>query len=341
MTKHGDTIRTLSESPVVGPRFKDFISRWEMNMEPPPIERIEKYVNDHRDSLASLTLHVPSLRLPSTPSRGWGQGKLLDTAEEDYFNQDDDDEEHIPIVSTPPPRGMLTGKRKRPPRNTGIPVRAPPKPPFNGIPRTPPLGSLVDYGDGDCDDMVGTENVAPSQAQTLGRASPIPSGFIAVGFPPSPGAPGAGAGAGTGTEPPASPRIAHRQVTLKNAINPEDDSDILEELSKGGATLLPRISGMSDVGAGGKRRRGEDDDDDQLLERLSKSKRQTPNPSSPQPESDSPGPKSAVPLKGGGEDGGPKKLKLKFGAVGAAVASSQPAKSESPSSTGRKDGDNG
>ena len=45
MTKHGDTIRTLAESPVVGPRFKDFISRYEMNIEPPPIERIEKYVH--------------------------------------------------------------------------------------------------------------------------------------------------------------------------------------------------------------------------------------------------------------------------------------------------------
>ncbi|TBU63354.1 component of IIS longevity pathway SMK-1-domain-containing protein [Dichomitus squalens] len=308
MTKHGDTIRALSESSVVGPRFRDFISRWEMNIEPPPIERIEK--------------------LPSTPSRGWGQGKLLDTAEEDYFNQDDDEDERIPIVSTPPP--MLTGKRKRPARNTGIPVRAPPKPPFNGIARTPPLGSLVDYGEGDGDDMVGAENVAPSQAQTFGRASPIPSGFITVGFPSSPGA---------GTEPPASPRIAHRQVTIKNAINPEDDSDILEELSKGPATLLPRISGMSDIGAGAKRRRGEDDDDE-LLERLSKSKRQTPNPSSPPPDLDPSGPKAIAPLKSG-DEGGPKKFKLKFGAVGAAVASSQPAKSESPSRTSTKDGDNG
>ena len=44
MTKHGDTIRALAESPVVGPRFRDFISRWEMNIEPPPIERIDKCV---------------------------------------------------------------------------------------------------------------------------------------------------------------------------------------------------------------------------------------------------------------------------------------------------------
>ena len=48
----------------------------------------------------------------------------MGTAEEYYFNQDDDEGEHIPIVSTPHPRGILTGKRKRPPRNTGIPVGA-------------------------------------------------------------------------------------------------------------------------------------------------------------------------------------------------------------------------
>ncbi|KAI1787622.1 component of IIS longevity pathway SMK-1-domain-containing protein [Ganoderma leucocontextum] len=292
MTKHGDTIRALAESPVVGPRFKDFISRWEINIEPPPIERMEKPLG--------------------TPSRGWGQGKLLDTAEEDYFNGDDEDEDDIPIVSTPP-HGMLTGKRKRSMRPTGIPVRALPKPaPLNGIPRTPPLGSLVDYGDadGDADDIASIENIAPIP----GRASPIPGGFISVGLPPSPGA-------GPGTEPPASPRITHRQVSsIKSAINPEDDGDILEELSKGSPTLLPRISGMSDVGAGSKRRRG-DDDDDELLERLSKAKRQMPNPQL-QADADSPGgvgPKSTPP-KGGGEEG-PKKLKLRFGAVGAAVAS--------------------
>ncbi|KAI1795069.1 component of IIS longevity pathway SMK-1-domain-containing protein [Ganoderma leucocontextum] len=313
MTKHGDTIRALAESPVVGPRFKDFISRWEINIEPPPIERMEN-------------------RPLGTPSRGWGQGKLLDTAEEDYFNGDDEDD--IPIISTPP-RGMLTGKRKRPMRPTGIPVRALPKPaPFNGIPRTPPLGSLVDYGDadGDGDDIASIENIAPIP----GRASPIPGGFISVAFPPSPGA-------GPGTEPPASPRITHRQVSsIKSAINPKDDGDILEELSKGGPTLLPHISGMSDVGAGSKRRRGEDDDDE-LLERLSKAKRQMPNPQL-QADADSPGgvgPRSTPPKGGGGGEEGPKKLKLKFGAVGAAVASSQPPKSESASSPGTKDGDNG
>ena len=273
---------------------------------------------------------------------------------------------------------MLTGKRKRPMRPTGIPVRAPPKPaPFNGIPRTPPpLGSLVDYGDpdGDGDDMVASiENIAP----TPGRASPIPGGFISVAFPPSPSpSPGAGGGGAEQQQPqqpPASPRIAHRTVSpssIKSAINPEDDGDILAELSRGGPTLLPRISGLSDLGlglglgggggVGSKRRRGgdDDDDDDELLERLAKAKRQTPGPQLQADADSSPGPKAIPPHSnskggggagggGGGEGGreeGPKKLKLKFGAGAAAVASSQssqPPKSASASSPGTKDGDNG
>ncbi|KAI0737677.1 component of IIS longevity pathway SMK-1-domain-containing protein [Daedaleopsis nitida] len=308
MTKHGDTVRSLSESPVVGPRFKDFIARWEMNIEPPPVEKVEK---------------AP----PGTPQR-WGQGKLPDTLEEDYFNQDDDEEETIPIVSTPPPRGLIPGKRKRP--RTGIPMRTQPKLPFNGIPRTPPpLGSLVDYG-GD-DDLGGSEENAP----TPGRASPIPGGFIPIAYNSTPASSDA---------PPASPRLSHRQVSIKSPLSPEEDGDILEELSKGAGSLLPRISGMSDPpgSMGSKRRRGEDDDDE-LLERLAnKSKRQTPNPSPPGSETDAPAPALA---KGGlakTPEEGPKKLKLKLGSLGAAVASSPSPKSgTSPSSMGTKDGDNG
>ncbi|KAI0355408.1 DUF625-domain-containing protein [Trametes cingulata] len=298
MTKHGDIVRALAESPLVGARFKDFIARWEMNNEPPPVEKVEKHPL-------------------STPQRGWGQGRLLDTSEEDYFNADDDEEESIPIVSTPPPRGHLAGKRKRPMR-TGIPVRSSPKQFNGGSPRTPPLGSLVDYDEGD---DASSENVAPSSP---GRASPIPGGFIPVGYSAS-------------DAPPASPRMSHRQVSVKSPLSPEEDGDILEELSKGGASLLPKLPGAPE-GVGSKRRR--DDDDDELLERLAnKAKRPTPSPSSPKPDSDSSsGPAKAASAKGSEE--GPKKLKLKFSAVGAAVANSSPS-STSPSSTGTKDGDNG
>ncbi|KAI0371515.1 DUF625-domain-containing protein [Pilatotrama ljubarskyi] len=299
MTKHGDLVRALAESPLVGARFKDFIARWEMNNEPPPVEKVEKHPL-------------------GTPQRGWGQGRLLDTSEEDYFNADDDEEESIPIVSTPPPRGhLMTGKRKRPIR-TGIPVRSSPKQFNGGSPRTPPLGSLVDYDEGD---DASTENAAPSSP---GRASPAPGGFIPVGLSPS-------------DAPPASPRMSHRQVSVKSPLSPEEDGDILEALSKGGASLLPKLPGAPD-GVGSKRRR--DDDDDELLERLAnKAKRPTPSPSSPKPDGESsPGPTKAASAKGTEE--GPKKLKLKFSAVGAAVANSTPS-STSPSSTGTKDGDNG
>ena len=318
MTKHGDSIRTLAESPLVGPRFKDFISRWEMNIEPPPVEKADRYVCTYPRS-TPVNADTESRTAPSTPQR-WGQGKLPDTLEEDYFNSQDDEDEAIPIVSTPPPRGgIVTGKRKRP--RTGLPVLARSQKPFNGTRTPPPLGSLVDYGDDD----VGSEEGITS---TPGRASPIPGGFIPASYNTPPDA------------PPASPRLAHRQVSIKSPITPEEDGDILAELSKGGASLLPRISGMSDAGVGSKRRRGEDDDDDELLERLAnKSKRQTPNPTSPAPDADSTGPKQPGPTKTPEE--GPKKFKLKIGAVGAAVASSPSPKSSSPSSTGTKDGDNG
>ena len=44
MTKHESDIRALAETPLGGPRFKQFIRRWEMNIEPPPKEeeKVEK-----------------------------------------------------------------------------------------------------------------------------------------------------------------------------------------------------------------------------------------------------------------------------------------------------------
>ncbi len=260
-----------------------------------------------------------------TPQRGWGQGKLLDTAEEDYFNaDDDDDDEPIPIVSTPPPRGL--GKRIR--RSTGrtsIPIRSSPKQ-FNGAPqRMPPLGSLVDYDEGD---DAAVENTAP--------LVPGRDYFVTVGPPtPSPSPSDA---------PPASPRMSHRQVVgVKSPLSPEEDSDIMEALSKGAPSALLASkppAGMAIPEGGLRTKRPRDDDDDELLERLAnKAKRPTPSPSSPNPDTDPlTGAAKLVPVKGAEE--GPKKFKLKIGAVGAAVANSSPS-STSPSSTGTKDGDNG
>ncbi|KAI8982774.1 DUF625-domain-containing protein [Trametes punicea] len=311
MSKHGQLVRTLAESPLVGSRFKDFIARWEMNNEPPPVEKAEK---------------LP----PSTPQRGWGQGRLLDTAEEDYFNADDDEEESIPIVSTPPPRGPLNAGRRRRPMRTGIPVRSSPKPFNGGSPRTPPLGSLVDYDEGDD----ATENGPPLSPGAPGRGPPVAGGFFPVlgSYPPSPS-----------EAPPASPRMSHRQVSVKSPLSPEEDGDILEALSKSGPSLLPKLplpGGLPEGGLGSKRRR--DDDDDELLERLAnKAKRPAPGSSSPKGDTEtSPTAAKAGPTKAAEE--GPKKFKLKFGAVGAAVAKPPPSSSSSnPSSTSTKDGDNG
>ena len=372
MTKHGDQVRALAESPVVGARFKDFIARWEMNIEPPPVEKIEKYVLLYALNSDRILMSPPR---PATPQR-WGHTRLVDTAEEDYFNADDDDEEPIAIVSTPPPRGMLTGKRKRPPR-TGIPVRAAPtKPPFNGLARAPPLGALVgDYGDGDgdSDDLDAGAGADENHRPTLGRASPIP-GFAPMSYPvgspapsPSPSPAPSSPGAGPGEQPPASPRIAHRQVSssagarppLGLGLSPADDADVLAELSRGAGALLPKISGLDGAAAAGsKRRRADDEDeDDELLERLAnKAKRPAPAPapasaSAPAPAGggggNKPGPGGGGAPAKGAEEGqgpaqGPKKLKLKFGAVGAAVASASPvAKGSGASSPGTKDGDNG
>ncbi|KAI0677650.1 DUF625-domain-containing protein [Trametes maxima] len=324
MTKHGDLVRLLAESPLVGSRFRDLIARWDMNNEPPPVEKLEKCV---LPQIRRSSLILPFFRLPpGTPQRGWGSGKPLDTAEEDYFNADDEEEEPIPIVSTPPPRGHpLAGKRKRPMR-TGIPIRSSPKPQqFTlGVPRTPPLGSLVDYDEGD--DASGEIGSPPSPGPASGRVSPIPGGFISVPCYPHSDA------------PPASPRMSHRLVSAKSPLSPEEDGDILEALAKGGQSLLPKLSSGSESGVGSKRRR--DDDDDELLERLAnKAKRPTPGPSSPKDDPDSsPGVTKALPTKSSEE--GPKKLKLKIGAVGVAVASSS-APPSSPPSTDTKDGDNG
>lgn len=47
MTKHEETIKALAETMLGGPRFKAFIRRWEMNVEPLPKEdeKVEKYVS--------------------------------------------------------------------------------------------------------------------------------------------------------------------------------------------------------------------------------------------------------------------------------------------------------
>ncbi|KAH9948743.1 component of IIS longevity pathway SMK-1-domain-containing protein [Amylocystis lapponica] len=304
MTKHEAQIRGLSESPLGGPRFQALIRRWEMNVEPPPAGEEEK-----------IEKPVPN------GARRWGQGRLLEAEEEDYFNADDDDDEILPVVSTPPPRGH-TLKRKRA-RGLGIPVRS--VRPYAALPRTPALGSLVDYDEGD--DLGGlgpVESTNPLSSPALNRAAS--SGYFPLA---------------SASDVPASPRIAHRQIPPKPVSDsePQDEQDdLLETLftNKSGPSSPSSIARPPSPSQGSKRRR--DDDDDELLERLaSRAKRPSVGPTLEKENSDSPVAGKAGVAKSAEE--GPKKIKLKFGAVGAAVASS-PA-TPAPPDTGTKDGDNG
>ncbi|OBZ70243.1 hypothetical protein A0H81_09778 [Grifola frondosa] len=303
MTQHEALIRTLADSPLGGPRFKAFIRRWEMNVEPPPLEeKIEKVI-------------------PNVPRR-WGQGRLLEVEEEDYFNTDDDEEDVLPIISTPPKGHTLKRKRRSIP---GIPIRPPLRPPYGNFPRTPPLGSLVDYDEGDDIGGAGSpdQNSAPSSPGIPNRSTLLSGGYFPIALSDS-------------DAPPSSPRLPHRHVpSPKPTSPPHDEEDLLESLYKAG-TSSPKLTTMPpDFGMGMKRRR--DDDDDELLERLAnKSKRPSVGP--PEKENaDTVMGKVGLPKS---SEEGPKKIKLKFGAVGAAVASSSPLPT-APSSPGTKDGDNG
>ncbi|KAI0940290.1 hypothetical protein AcV5_001437 [Taiwanofungus camphoratus] len=304
MTRHEAVIRALAETSLGGPRFQALICRWEMNIEPPPEE-------------AERTEHP-------TPNgtRRWGQGRLLEVEEEDYFNADDDEDEILPVLSSPPPRGNSL-KRKRP-RSTGLSMRMP-RPPFGASSPQPGLGALVAYDDGD--DLGGTsapeENTDPSSSTTTNRNVSISGGY----FP--------------ATEVPSSPRIAHRPIPSKSTPSrPSDEQDdLLETLFKAGPPS-PSLSGkLPDIGIGSKRRR--DDDDDELLERLAnKSKRASVVPS-PEKEKENTASDGKVGFVKPAEEG-LKKIKLKFGAIGAAVASAPSSSAPPlPSDPGSKEGDNG
>ncbi|CCM03359.1 uncharacterized protein FIBRA_05488 [Fibroporia radiculosa] len=296
MIRHEAKIKALAETHLGGPRFHNFIRRWEMNIAPPPEEeeKIEKPI-------------------PHSVRR-WGQGRLLETEEEDYFNADDD-EEFSPVISSPPTRGI--GLKRKRMRGGSLPGRVsrPPMP-------LQPLSALVAYDDGD--DLGGlgpVEDSAPTPSP-LPRAHPMSTGYFSSDRPPH--------------DIPASPRISHKQILSKTTPSePANEDDLLDQLFKASEAGRP-----PDL-AGAKRRR--EDDDDELLERLaSRAKRPSvgPSPERGKENAESPVTAKAAPARSAEE--GPKKIKLKFGAVGAAVASAtSPSAPASPSNPGIKEGDNG
>ena len=243
--------------------------------------------------------------------RRWGQGRLLETEEEDYFNGDDDDDE--PFGTTLfPGSGKNTLKRKR---ARGSSIILPNRPHQSPLMRTAALGSLLEYDD-DGDLGVGpSPEDAPFNTELAGR--PI------VSLPMQ-------------QDVPASPRLAHRQISFSKSDASEDPEDtLLESLVAGSdASLSPNKTQPIELGPGLKRRR--EDDDDEGLERLaSKAKKPTASASPGTPGKDHTSGAGVVFKLGGAKtlEEGPKKIKLKL--------SSPTSQTNSPSSPGAKDGDTG
>ncbi|KAI0050231.1 DUF625-domain-containing protein [Auriscalpium vulgare] len=263
MTRHEPQVRRLADARLTGECFSGIIRRHDQNIHPQPLAEDEKPV-------------------PSQPL----ELRRLELEEESYFNTDDDDDDDAPpLVSTPPLSRFQFGQKRKRQRMPGLPVR-PVRPPAIHLPRTPPIGSLVDYG-GEDDDEPGPPPPPPADT------------------PPTPpagrrlGGPGEYFGAGAGADD-----------------EDEDDRALEALVAKPAAAFAPLRP---------EKRRRDDDDDEMTLERLvTKAKR---------------------PSIGGGAgaaklgDDGPKKIKLKFGAAGMAVAAAAAAPPRSE--PGTKDADTG
>ncbi|EPQ58973.1 DUF625-domain-containing protein [Gloeophyllum trabeum ATCC 11539] len=284
MTTHQATIKKLSESGLGTARFKALIRRYEMNIEPPPIEPSKPEATPERRSI-------------------WGQGRLLEAEEESYFNTDDDEEEMTLLTSpfpraqsTPPPGGI---RRKR---LRGGPAMRPVRPP-NPTPLrspSPALGSLLDYEDED-EPPNGSMEASTSQ---LPSSSPKPSP-ISQPF--------------SGDEVPPSPTLSHRQIPAKVFKPMEEDEDEtdreLEALLSKSASSVP--SSPASLEPLTPKRRREDDEDDGLMERLASKAVKRPNVGVEEEKSG----RATEPKQ---SDEAPRKIKLKFGATSLAVASASP-----------------
>jgi protein phosphatase-4 regulatory subunit 3 len=227
--------------------------------------------------------------------RGWSShGRALDHAEEDYFNADDDEEELLPTISqqwlrgsgaTSPLSANNTGMKRKRRIGLGTQTKG-----YRPALRTPRLSALVDYEEDD------EEYISNDQGEGAIQKS-IPDLNRLAGSQPSP-----------------TPSINITPSLSSGALQKYDDDDDLSE-----ALTRPRIRPQSPAPTGSsirpmrpseKRRRTEDDDDDddELLERLSKK----PDPNN----------QKAIRPKNGDDPPVAKKIKVKFGAVGLAVATS-------------------
>ena len=304
MTKHEDKIRLLSETPLGGAQFKQFIRRYEINIEPPPKEeeKVDKYVT------CAAQYNADAHRVTRSPVglRRWGQGRLLEVEEESYFNADDDDDDDVPVnLSNFPKTNSPSLKRKR---ALSVPIRSQmQRPPMPVV--IPSLGSLVDYDDGE--DLGGFEPAEDPPPPVSHNSSQRIQG--------SPG-----------PEVPATPKLNSRPITGNNApppITPEDPEDSLLE-----SLLTSSRSVGLELGA----KRPRDDEDDELLAIATKAKRPTVSTAFGGAPGKEPSNGGTIAIKFGSaktSEDGPKKIKLK-------LSSSSPT-TPSPSSTGAKDGDTG
>ncbi|KAI0080632.1 DUF625-domain-containing protein [Panus rudis PR-1116 ss-1] len=295
---HEDLVEALSKTRLGGPRFVALKQRHDINMEGPPKE--EKSEQQYANGI-----------------RRWGQGRLLDTEEEDYFNADDDDDEIVPVSIAFPKSPQLqqnTLKRKRRPSN--LPIRQQPPP----IARAAPLGSLVDYDDGD----EGPDTILEADKNKLSSMSPQPGS-------PMP----------QGTRQRSQDR--QYQAVSKSVSSPAEETEdaedsVLEALVAKAGPPSPSLISV--------KRRREEEEDEEMLEVLArKAKRPSVGPGLGRDKSVKGEAGGGAGAKTGGasagiskpvEEGGPKKIKLKLSST---TPSSET--TSSPSSTGAKDGDTG
>jgi protein phosphatase-4 regulatory subunit 3 len=190
-------------------------------------------------------------------------------------------------------------------------------------PRSPPIGSLVDYADEDEDQgsVTSMHDITGSPRHDLSLLMRPQSPSLL-----------------------SSPRLLNRQVSPlipPRHSSPDDDEDNLlealvrtKEHNPSPAIATPKVPnlGLGPMRLTGKRQR-EDDDDDELLERLA-SKTKRPDL----------GAERVLAVTGGrtgskpGDDP-PKKIKLKFGLTSLGAAPTSPY--VPPSKAGAKDGDTG
>lgn len=331
-------MRELAKSALGAPTFQGFISRWEINREPPPPqpEPEKRSLSSVAGNLSLDWNALTSMSRTMVP-RLFNQQVRESEEEDSYFNSEDDEDPVVPVPKADTFFGLFRRRRQRisapgphtlmnkGQHSTNVPSQQ--QRPIS------PLSSLLEYDEDD-----DAEKDAQSEPSTTSATSPAASApHQQIQIPPYEGG---------ASDEPSDPEDDLLESLVSKAADgepppghvPTDDS-----------MRLPRE----------KRRRGEEEEDD-ALERLAPKNRRisgggdgASTPSSegdedssstsvastrPSPLAISTGGKQGNNDEGGGGGSGPKKLKLRF----APSKSLLGAKATSiPVSTESKDGGNG